>query len=84
MCDKNIYLYGAGGHAKVILDILGICGILSSSDAPSYCDHFANVMERSPREHTNDFTYPVNRWHASDGINEDRFQKVFGRRYSDL
>ena len=22
MCNKKIYLYGAGGHAKVILDIL--------------------------------------------------------------
>lgn len=84
LITKKKLLKSNKAEVEVILDILGICGILSSPDAPSYCDHFANVMERSPREHTNDFTYPVNRWHASDGINEDRFQKVFGRRYSDL
>ena len=71
-------------EVEVILDILGICGILSSPDAPCYCDRFANVWERSPRELTNDFSYPVNRWYASDGINENRFLKVFGFRYSDL
>lgn len=71
-------------EVEVILNILGICGILAGAAAPCYCDYFADVWHRSPREHTNDYAYPVNWWHASDGINEDRFMKVFGFKYSEL
>lgn len=71
-------------EVEVILNILGICGILAGADAPCYCDYFADVWHRSPREHTNDYAYPMNWWHASDGINEDRFMKVFGFKYSEL
>ncbi len=71
-------------EADVLLNILGICGVLSSADAPCYCDGFADVWHRAPREHMNDYEYPVNYWHASDGVNEARFRKVFGRDYSDL
>ncbi len=69
---------------SVLLNILGICGVLSSQDAPCYCDCFADVWHRSPREHTNDFAYPVNWWHAEDGVNEEWFYSVFGSRYSEL
>ena len=62
---------------SVMLGILGVCGILSSADAPCYRDHFADVFDRAPIEHTNDYLYPVNRWNASDGVNEARFQEVF-------
>lgn len=71
-------------EAEVLLNILGICGVLSSEDAPCYCDRFVDVWHRAPREHTNDYEYPVNYWHVSDGVNEERFRKVFGRGYSDL
>ncbi len=62
---------------SVILDILGICGVLSSETFPCYEDKFVDEYDRSPAEHTNDFSYPVNRWRASDGINYARFEKVF-------
>lgn len=71
-------------EVEVLLDILGICGVLSGVDAPCYCDCFADVWHREPREHTNDYQYPVNHWHVSDGVNEERFRKVFGCSYSDL
>ncbi len=67
-----------------LLNILGICGVLSSADAPCYCECFVDVWHRAPREHTNDYAYPVNYWHVFDGINGDRFRKVFGCDYSDL
>ena len=71
-------------EVEVLLSILGICGILSGADAPCYCDRFVDVWHRAPKEHTNDYAYPVNWWHVSDGVNEDRFLKVFGFRYSEL
>ena len=67
-----------------LLNILGICGVLSSAYAPCYCDCFVDVWHRAPKEYTNDYKYPVNWWYVSDGVNDDRFQKVFGVSYLDL
>ncbi len=64
-------------EVSVLLDILGICGILASKEFPCYEDKFVNEYERSPIEYKNDFEYPVNRWKASDGINYKKFEKVF-------
>ena len=68
---------------SVLLGELGICGILASNDFPSYDIYFADEYERSPVEHTNDFAYPVNRWHARDGINIEKLIEVFGQDFSD-
>lgn len=84
LITKKKLLKSNKSEVEVLLNILGICGVLSSADAPCYCDRFVDVWHRSPREHTNDYTYPVNWWRVSDGVNEERFQKVFGRNYSDL
>lgn len=81
---KQKILKSNKSEVEVLLDILGICGILSSADAPCYCDYFTDVWHRAPLEHTNDYTYPVNWWHISDGVNEERFLKVFGFHYTDL
>ncbi len=56
-------------QVKTLLDILGICGVLSSQEHPCYCVRFVDEYERAPREHTNDYTYPVNHWHVSAGVN---------------
>lgn len=84
LITKKKLLKSNQSEVEVLLDILGICGILSSPDAPCYCDYFTDVWHRAPREHTNDYTYPVNWWRVSDGVNEERFQKVFGFNYRDL
>ena len=68
---------------SVLLGELGICGILASDDFPSYDVYFANEYERDPVEYKNDFAYPVNRWHARDGINGKRLIEVFGEDFSD-
>lgn len=64
-----------------ILDILGICGVLSNDEFPCYEDKFVDEYCRSPIEHKNDFMYPINRWRASDGINYTKFEKVFGYKF---
>ena len=84
LITKKKLLASNKNEVGVLLNILGICGVLSGANAPCYCDRFVDVYHRSPKEHTNDFTYPVNWWHISDSINEDRFLKVFGFRYSEL
>ena len=63
---------------SVLLGALGICGILASKDFPAYDTYFANEYERDPVEYKNDFAYPVNRWHARDGINSEKLNAVFG------
>ena len=65
-----------------LLDILGICGILSSNNYPCYDVKFADITWRAPVEHTNDFSFPFNRWQVKDGVNTERFQKVFGMLYT--
>lgn len=61
-----------------ILEILGICGILAGTECPGYETYFADEYCRAPQEHTNDMQYPLNHWRVSDGINEKRFEEVFG------
>ena len=63
---------------SVLLGELGICGILASNDFPAYDTYFADEYERGPVEYKNDFAYPLNRWHARDGINTLKLNAVFG------
>lgn len=63
---------------SILLEILGICGILAGKDHPGYGEQFVDEYGRSPKEHTNDMQYPVNHWRAADGINTMRFEEVFG------
>lgn len=69
---------------STMLDILGICGVLSSDEHPCPYAAFHGMNGLPPSEHTNDFTYPVSYWHVSDGVNEERFREAFGFEYQDL
>lgn len=84
LITKKKLLKSNKNEVEILLGILGVCGVLSGKDAPCYCDRFVDVYHRSPMEHTNDYEYPVNRWHVSDGVNEERFRMVFGFDYTDL
>lgn len=65
-------------ETQVLLDILGICGVLSSAEHPCYAEKFAPCDgSRDPVESKNDYQYPVNRWYARDGINLERLRIVF-------
>ena len=44
-------------EVSIILDILGICGVLSSDENPCYVVSFADMYQRDPEEHKNDFTF---------------------------
>lgn len=66
-----------------ILNILGVVGILSGEDAPSYYEDFTPAWgdRRDPAEYKNDFVFPVNRWKVKDGVNKKMFKLVFGFDY---
>ena len=64
-------------EAQGLLGILGVCGVLSSSEYPCYCERFVDVYARGPVEHKNDFEYPVNRWRKRDGVNGVWLERVF-------
>lgn len=65
-------------EVDVIIDILGICGILESEEHHCYDEDIYDCIDRNPPELTNDYEYPVNWWRARDGINIERIKKVFG------
>lgn len=68
----------------VMLDILGICGVLSSEAHPCPLVSYHGVDGLPPQEHTNDFRYPVSYWHVADGVNKARFEAVFGQPFDDF
>ena len=62
---------------SVLLNELGVCGILARQEYPSYADRFVDIYGRAPAEHKNDFAYPVNRWRGKDGVNRQKLQELF-------
>lgn len=64
-------------EVSVILDILGICGVLENKEHHCYSEGFLDCIDRNPPEETNDYAYPINWWRAKDGINSDRLKIVF-------
>ena len=67
-----------------LVDILGICGVLSTVEHPCPDVEFRGAAGIDPPEIRSDIAYPVNWWRAHDGVNEARFSKVFGFDYQAL
>lgn len=67
-----------------LIDILGLCGILSTAEHPCPDVEFRGANGIDPPEIRSDIAYPVNWWRAENGVNEERFYKVFGFSYSEL
>lgn len=61
---------GNAAERRVLLEILGVCGVLATSEHPGYLDRFVPHDERQrPSHHFVDDTYPVCWWRGSDGVN---------------
>ena len=65
-------------EVDVLLDILGVCGILEDPKHPCYAEDFMSTLNRDPPELTNDYSYPLNHWKAEHGVNIARLKEVFG------
>lgn len=67
-----------------LIDILGLCGILSTTEHPCPEVEFRGYLGIDPPEIHSDIAYPVCWWRARDGVNEARFRKVFGIDYREF
>lgn len=81
LITKKKILKSNAQEVDIILNILGICGVLASEAYPCYVDRFVDVYHRNPPELTNDRIYPLNRWRVCDGVNKNRYKIVFGEEY---
>jgi hypothetical protein len=64
---------------RVLIEILGYCGILKSQSYPSFFEGFVHYDNRPlPPVNTTDWTYPVCWWRGTDGINEEALEYYFG------
>lgn len=62
-----------------LVGILGLCGVLGTSEHPGFGERFIPVHQRAlPNRHFIDMAYPACWWRGADGLNADRLQKVFG------
>lgn len=67
-----------------LIDILGLCGILSTAEHPCPEVEFRGYLGIDPPEIRSDIAYPACWWRAEDGVNEARFERVFGFPYGEL
>lgn len=62
-----------GNHAERtgVVDILGVCGILATSDHPGYDRRFVQYRDRrAPPHRFVDLSYPTSWWRGSAGLDE--------------
>ncbi|MFL6060754.1 MAG: hypothetical protein ACJ72E_05955 [Marmoricola sp.] len=63
---------------EVVMDILGVCGVLFDPAHPGYRQEFVRLDERPlPDQHYVERTYPTCWWHGSDGIDDAALEEFF-------
>lgn len=63
---------------EVLIQILGYCSILNSSEYPGFINHFIPFNERElPIHSKNDWSYPVCWWKGRNGLNENAIKLIF-------
>ncbi|TPN13655.1 hypothetical protein FKO01_41055 [Mesorhizobium sp. B2-3-3] len=67
-----------GSERRVLIEILGLCGVLKPADRCGFLDAFTSDEHRDrPPDHTNDWGYPVIWWQGVDGVNKDAVNRLF-------
>lgn len=73
-------LKGNKAEREVLMDILGICSILDTSEHHGYAYEFVPAVQRDlPPYHFVDRAYPACWWRAAAGINMDAVNEVLPR-----
>jgi hypothetical protein len=74
------FIKGNKAEREVILDILGVTGILQTADHPGFASAYVPAAKRHlpPRRFT-DRAYPVCWWTAADGVNTAALRQFFAR-----
>jgi len=67
-----------GSERRVLIDILGYCGVLKPAGLCGFLDEFtSDELRDRPPDHTNDWTYPVIWWRGEDGVDRDALNRLF-------
>lgn len=71
---------GNQAEREVVLDILGVCGVLGTSQHGGYAKEFVPAVERIlPSQHYADRAYPVCWWRGRDGVDSDALREFLPR-----
>lgn len=63
---------------RVIIEIMGICGILETENHKGFFDSFVSYTNRPVRPvNKTDWSYPVDWWTGKDGLNESALEFYF-------
>jgi hypothetical protein len=65
---------------EILIDILGLCGVLEPELHPSYLSGFVNHADRAIRN--SELKYPACWWRGSDGVNARAVNYYFGRAFN--
>jgi hypothetical protein len=69
-----------GAERRVLIQILGYCGVLKPAGRHGLLQAYTSSEHRDldrPRDHTNDWSYPVIWWRGADGIDRDALNRLF-------
>ncbi|HLG80257.1 MAG TPA: hypothetical protein VKY22_04515 [Bradyrhizobium sp.] len=67
-----------GSERRVLIEILGYCGVLKPAGRFGFLQAFASNEHRDrPPDHTNDWKYPVIWWQGADGVDRDALNRLF-------
>lgn len=62
-----------------LIAILGLAGVLATSDHPGFTDQFVPYARRTlPNRRFVDMAYPACWWRGDDGVNAQQVKKLFG------
>jgi hypothetical protein len=71
---------GNAQERRVLVDILGVAGVLDTKEHPGYHREFISYADRElPNRHFVDSAYPACWWRGGRGVNEDAVQQLLPR-----
>ena len=74
----SMYKDTAAVRVKIILETLGLCGILHSTEHKGFFYEYINVNELPKSSSTSNWYYPIDFWKGQDGINWAALDYWFG------
>jgi hypothetical protein len=74
----SMYKETAAVRVKIILETLGLCGILHSEEHKGFFFEYINVNETPRSSSKSNWYYPVDFWRGQDGIDWNAFDYWYG------